>query len=85
VVVAYGTGFGAVLAAQGSLRRTTLPVQARVAGVNLNVVYAGLTPGSIGLYQLNLQLPADLPPGLFQTLEIGQGGVTANPVPLAIR
>lgn len=85
VIVVYGTGFGAVQDAQGALRRTATPVTARVAGVDLNVVYAGLTPGSIGLYQINIQLPSDLPPGLFQSLELTQGGVTANPIPVAIR
>jgi len=85
VVVLYGTGFGAVDAAQGALRRTVSAVTVRGGGVDLPVVYAGLTPGSIGLYQLNVQLPADMPPGLFQALEIRQGGVTANPVVIAIR
>lgn len=85
VVVLYGTGFGAVQASQGALRRTTLPVTVRANGVDLPVVYSGLTPGSIGLYQLNVQLPADMPPGLFLPLEIRQGGVTANPVSIAIR
>ncbi|MFN0107135.1 MAG: hypothetical protein ACKV2U_34185 [Bryobacteraceae bacterium] len=85
VVVLYGTGFGAVQAAQGSLSRTTLPVTVRGAGLDLPVVYSGLTPASIGLYQLNVQLPADMPPGLFQAVEIRQAGVTANPVTIAIR
>jgi uncharacterized protein (TIGR03437 family) len=85
VVVIYGTGFGAVQAAQGALRRTAAPVTVRAAGLDLPVVYSGLTPGSIGLYQLNVQLPADMPPGLFQALEIRQGGVSANPVSVAIR
>jgi uncharacterized protein (TIGR03437 family) len=85
VVVLYGTGFGAVDAGQGALRRTVAAVTVRGGGVDLPVVYAGLTPGSIGLYQLNVQLPADMPPGLFQALEMRQGGVTANPVVIAIR
>jgi len=85
VVVVYGTGFGEVRETSSALRPTAAPVTARVSDVALNVVYAGLTPGAIGLYQLNVQLPVDLPPGLFQALEISQGGVSANPVPLAIR
>ena len=85
IVVVYGTGFGAAQAAQGALRRTVIPVTVRGAGVDLAVVYSGLTPGSIGLYQLNVQLPADMPPGLFQVLEIRQAGFTANPVSIAIR
>lgn len=85
VVVLYGTGFGAVQEAQGVLRRTVSTVAVRGGGVDLPVVYAGLTPGSIGLYQINVQLPVDMPPGLFQSLELRQGGVTANPVIVAIR
>ncbi|MBI2687918.1 MAG: hypothetical protein HYX27_16540 [Acidobacteria bacterium] len=85
VIVLYGTGFGAVQAAQGSLRRTVQAVTVRGAGVDLPVVYAGLTPGSIGLYQLNVQLPSDMPPGLFQALEIREGGVAANAIAVAIR
>lgn len=85
VVVAYGTGFGAVTATQGNLRPVGTPVTASVGGVELRTVYAGLTPGFTGLYQLNLQLPADLPPGLFQAIQIRQGGVFANPIPIAIR
>jgi uncharacterized protein (TIGR03437 family) len=85
VVVAYGTGFGAVAPAQGNLRPVTTPVSASVGGVELRIVYAGLTPGFPGLYQLNLQLPADLPPGLFQAVQVRQGGVFANPIPIAIR
>lgn len=85
IVVLYGTGFGAVRDSEGALRRTVLPVTVRAAGVDLPVVYSGLTPGSIGLYQLNVQLPADMPPGLFQALEIRQAGVSANPAVIAIR
>lgn len=85
VVVIYGTGFGAVEAGTAAARRTVVGVTARGAGVDLPVVYSGLTPGSIGLYQLNVQLPGDMPPGLFTAVEIRQGGVTANTVTIAIR
>lgn len=84
VVVIYGTGFGAVEERAG-LRRTVEAVTVRGAGLDLPVVYSGLTPGYIGLYQLNVQLPAEMPPGLFQVFEIRQGGVTANPIVVAIR
>lgn len=84
VVVIYGTGFGAVAEGTGA-RRTMQPVGVRGAGLDLPVVYSGLTPGYIGLYQLNVQLPVEMPPGLFQVLEIRQGGVAANPVVVAIR
>jgi uncharacterized protein (TIGR03437 family) len=85
VIVVYGTGFGAVQNTDGALRRTSLPVTVRGAGIELPVVYSGLTPGFVGLYQLNVRLVTDMPPGLFQPVEIRQGGVTANPIPIAIR
>jgi len=40
------------------------------------ILYAGLTPGAVGLYQLNVQLPADLSPGdvnFYLTWEAGFG------------
>jgi len=37
------------------------------------VLYAGLTPGTVGLYQMNLQLPDDLPWSSFP-LSIGWTG-----------
>ena len=47
------------------------------------VFFAGLTPGSAALYQINFQVPAgapdrDLPPA------VSQGGVLANAVSLAV-
>lgn len=85
VMVLYGTGFGSVQNSGGNLQRTVIPVTARAGDLNLPVVFAGLTPGSIGLYQLNVQLPPDMPPGLFQTIEVRQGGVASNVGPIAIR
>jgi uncharacterized protein (TIGR03437 family) len=83
-LVLYGTGFGAVVA-QGNLTRTVRPVSATIGGLEVPVGYSGLAPGYIGLYQLNLTLPVDMPPGLFQTLELRQGGVTVGPLTVSIQ
>jgi uncharacterized protein (TIGR03437 family) len=83
-VVLYGTGFGAVVP-QGNLTRTERPVSARINGLEVPIGYSGLAPGYIGLYQVNVTLPLDMPPGLFQTLELRQGGVAANPLSVAIQ
>ncbi len=84
VIVLYGTGFGAVQL-QGNLSRTTRPVSARISNLEVPVGYSGLAPGYIGLYQLNVNLPVDMPPGLFHTLELRQAGVVATPLTVSIQ
>lgn len=83
-LILYGTGFGAVVP-QGNLTRTERPVSARINGLEVPVVYSGLAPEYIGLYQLNLTLPTDMPPGLFQTLDLRQGGVEVSPINVSIQ
>jgi uncharacterized protein (TIGR03437 family) len=46
-------------------------------GVTVPVPFAGLTPGSVGLYQIDLQIPAETPNGDL-LLSITQNGVTSN-------
>lgn len=49
----------------------------RVAGREVPVLFHGLAPGFVGLYQVNIQLPDDLPSG-WQTLDLSIGGVSAK-------
>ena len=84
VVLVFGTGFGEVLK-QGNLSVTAKPVTAQINGVDVPVAFTGLAPGFTGLYQLNLQLPAGMPPGLDATLSIKQGGVASNPVTISVQ
>jgi uncharacterized protein (TIGR03437 family) len=71
-VVVYGTGFGATSPAvapgafPAALAQAAGAVTVTLGGVALpasNILYAGVTPGSPGLYQLNLLLPASTPSG----------------------
>jgi uncharacterized protein (TIGR03437 family) len=39
------------------------PFQVIVAGQSSRVLFSGLAPGFVGLYQINLQLPFNLPAG----------------------
>jgi uncharacterized protein (TIGR03437 family) len=48
-----------------------------IDGETAPVLFAGLTPGFIGLYQINFQVPADIQSG-NRKLEIFQGGLAAN-------
>lgn len=84
VIVVYGTGFG-TLRTQGALQVTTTPVAGAIEGVPLQTLYAGAAPGFPGLYQINLSLPAGIPPGLAQRLTLDSQGVRSQPVLLAIQ
>ena len=82
VVVLYGTGLGRtdpeVISGQISMVPAEIQqlseLQVMVAGAVLDstsVQYAGVTPGSPGLYQVNLRLPAQLPPDPEIRIAIG--------------
>jgi uncharacterized protein (TIGR03437 family) len=68
----YGTGFGPVEPAANigepakDIARVTLPVRIRLGSRVLTaaeIAYVGLAPGFSGLYQVNLQVPSDMPNG----------------------
>lgn len=55
-----------------------------IAGLTARVVYSGLAPGFAGLYQVNVQVPADVPSGQ-QPLTITLSGVSSNSVTITVR
>ena len=93
VVVIYCTGLGATNPAARSgeaaptdpLARAVTPVEVLIGGQPAVVHYAGLTPGFVGLYQVNVQIPAGITPGSASSLVLYQDGVPSNTVTLAIR
>jgi uncharacterized protein (TIGR03437 family) len=84
VVVLFGTGFGAA-AENGGLRSVVVPVSVSFQEQELRPAFAGLTPGFIGLYQVNVNLPATLRPGLSQTIRVSQGGVSSPEFRISLR
>lgn len=60
-------------------------VTATIAGINAPVQFAGLAPGFVGLYQVNVQVPAGVAAGSALPLVLTQAGVSSNTVTLAIR
>jgi uncharacterized protein (TIGR03437 family) len=92
VVVVYATGLGPVSgamvtgspASSTSLQPTTpQPATATLGNIPATVSFSGLTPGFTGLYQVNVQVPANAPGGAFLTIAIG--GQTAPPVALPVK
>jgi len=93
IVVVYATGLGSVdrpvrtgSASPGDpAARTLIVPTVTIGGQPAAVQFAGLTPGLVGLYQINVQIPAGLTPGSAVPLVITQNGVPSNTVTLAIR
>jgi uncharacterized protein (TIGR03437 family) len=48
-----------------------------INGTQVPLLFAGLTPGLVGLYQINLQVPAGLPSGTYNVV-VAQDGVASN-------
>ena len=80
VVVIYATGLGAT-ASSGA---ATTPVTVVIGGVTLSAAYAGVSPGTPGLYQVNVALPATMPPGLALPLYLKQGTAVSNTLAVAV-
>ena len=80
----YCTGLGAVTPS-GSLFRTQEPVTAVLNGVEIRAGFAGLSPGIIGLYQVNLGVPLGMAPGIELPLLLRQFGRDSNTVFVAIQ
>jgi uncharacterized protein (TIGR03437 family) len=84
LITVYLTGQGAVkpTVATGALAPTdpvahaVYPVTATIAGQLTEVTFAGLSPGSVGLFQVNLRLPL-IASGSYP-LEVSVNGITSN-------
>jgi uncharacterized protein (TIGR03437 family) len=49
-----------------------------LGGVNLPVLYYGLAPGEVGVYQINVSIPIGVPDGLQVPLVIAQGASSTS-------
>ena len=54
-------------------------VRVTIGGVEVPVVYEGLAPGFVGLYQINVSLPSTVIPGDEVPIVIRQNGISSNP------
>ena len=87
----YGTGLGPVTnqPATGApspgnpLAATTTQPIVTIGGVPATVQFAGLTPGTVGLYQINALVPAGLAAG-DANVAVSIGGVQSNVVTMAV-
>jgi hypothetical protein len=93
ILIVWATGIGNLsqLAATGAASPGSPPAQAvnlptvTVGGAAVSVQFAGLTPGSVGLVQINIQLPSTLPAGSSLPLLVIFPGAPSPPVNLSVQ
>ena len=81
VAVIYLTGLGFVSpfvepgypAGEVLLSLTTVQPEVTFGGAPGDVIYSGLTPNLVGLYQINVRIPGNAPKGLQVPLTINAG------------
>jgi uncharacterized protein (TIGR03437 family) len=56
-----------------------------IGGIQATVSYSGLAPGEVGLYQVNVQIPAGVPTGDAVPLVVTMGNGLANTVTIALK
>ncbi|OFW40021.1 MAG: hypothetical protein A3J28_05350 [Acidobacteria bacterium RIFCSPLOWO2_12_FULL_60_22] len=59
--------------------------QATIGRLPARVLFSGLAPGFVGLYQVNMEVPAGAPPGNAVPLVLSIAGMNSNPVSIAVR
>jgi uncharacterized protein (TIGR03437 family) len=57
----------------------------KIGGKNAAIQFAGLAPGFVGLYQINVVMPDGVAPGAAVPLTVTVGGQTSPIVTLAVR
>lgn len=91
-ITIYCTGLGAVTnppipgkpASNNPLSHTVTTPKVTIGGENASVSFAGLSPGYVGLYQVNAQIPADASGGSAISVQLSLSGVTSNTVTIAV-
>ncbi len=92
VVVVYATGLGAVTPAPATgagapaspLAATVVTPVITIGGMSAEVLFSGLTPAFVGLYQANVRVPASAPSG-NQDLVVITSGAASKAVKIAVQ
>jgi uncharacterized protein (TIGR03437 family) len=79
----YGTGLGPTRIS-GGLSLTTLQPTVYIGATQVSAAFSGLAPGFVGLYQVDVQIPAGLPSGTLP-LQITSGSTYSNTVNIAVQ
>jgi uncharacterized protein (TIGR03437 family) len=63
----------------------TIGAAGPIGGISVAPLFAGLTPGFVGLYQINVVIPDSSPRGELVPLLIDVNGVPSNVVYIAVQ
>jgi len=91
IIMLFGTGWGPVIpaVASGQFAGTTVQTvqkpEVQLSGWSIPVIYSGLSPGFVGVYMVQFQIPADAPTGDAVPVVLGIGGRGTNYAKIAIR
>ena len=55
-----------------------------IGGVEARVLFSGMAPGWVGLWQINAEVPLNVTPGPAVSLVVTAGGVSSNTVTIAV-
>jgi uncharacterized protein (TIGR03437 family) len=84
VVLIYANGLGAVEPAIGdgvessdALRSATTPLSVFIGGARAKILFAGLSPQFVGVYQLNVEIPQGAVPEEETPIRLEQGGISS--------
>lgn len=66
------------------LARTRVQPEVTIGGQRAEVLFSGLTPGSIALYQINVRVPEGAPPGI-QPLVVTANGIVSKTANLPVQ
>ncbi len=56
-----------------------------IGGLSARVLFSGLAPGFVGLWQINAEVPQDVTPGPAVPMTITAGGISSNTVTIAVQ
>jgi len=93
VLQIYCTGLGAVSnppksgypASTAALSQTLGTVSVKIGGIDAPVLFSGLAPGTVGEYQVNVQVPGGVAAGSAVPVTISIGGAASNTATIALR